>query len=148
MKIYKPSVARIRWYYFFRSLSMALGSEIGILIGSYITHSQLKLSFAGALFIGNFVMIIILHLLLDGATPDELSIVFTDSSITGRSIGIQPIERVTIHFEEILKVTAQRKRWLNPNKIVGKNNQTIFIHPALSDEDYNQIISTLKEKGF
>ncbi len=147
MATYKPTLKRIRTYYVFHSIFMSIAGAIGWVIGHWFERSQIDLINLGILFLGCFLMVFILDHFISGSSEDTTSIVLTETSITARSIGWHSIEKVTFKFDEISKIIASKHRWLNPNKIVAKNKEAIFIHPAISNQDYEKIIAYLREKG-
>ena len=99
-------------------------------IGAWLDPSQIDLNKFGILFLGYFLMIYILDYMIYGGSVDSTSIVLTETSITGRSIGLNVIETLTFQFDDISKMVTHKHRWHNPNKVVAKTKKEfLFIQP-------------------
>ena len=147
MRTYKPTRIRLMTYYVMQSFIMATAFTAGSLITDLINQSVIEISGLGGIFLPYFIVGLVFLPLAYGGSEDSFSITLTGTTITGRDLGLTSFDMLTFEFSDIEKIAVRRPRWLGSSKIFSKNKESIVIHPSISNDDYKQIITYLKEKG-
>ena len=147
MATFKPTRIRIMTYYFLRSFIMAVAAITGKFAVDLTKQSGVDTEALVIFFFTWLIFGLVFQPLVYGNSGDDFSIILTDTSITGRELGVTSFDKLTFKFSEIKKLVIGHPRWFQSSRIISKNKEKIIIHPAISDKDYNQIISYLREKG-